>query len=207
MSRVQPLVAQPARMHTHVFTRACTLRNGGHTLLPPAVREWVTRFSKQPDLVDLLAGGGTDAQDPASLANTTPSQPSADYAKHITLKEIQLGIKTGTVHQGKFHASRENSREGYVTVPGREQSILLQGVHMNRAIDGDVVAVQVFAEADWSAPSGESRPWVLRCTHLTLSAWLAGRARCVPVGRRFGGDHDLLLRVWATCIVCRRTST
>lgn len=42
-----------------------------------------------------------------------------------------------------------------MSVEGRDQSILLQGhASLNRAVDGDTVAVEIFSEEKWSAPSG-----------------------------------------------------
>ena len=50
---------------------------------------------------------------------------------------------------------RENFLEGSVNVDGREKSILLQGYeNLNRAVDGDSVAVELFPEDLWTAPSG-----------------------------------------------------
>lgn len=48
----------------------------------------------------------------------------------------------------------ETLREGYVTVRGRTESVLVPGVLMNRAVDGDVVAVTVLPEAEWQIPTG-----------------------------------------------------
>lgn len=50
---------------------------------------------------------------------------------------------------------RENFLEGSVNVEGREKSILLQGYEsLNRAVDGDCVAVELLPENLWTAPSG-----------------------------------------------------
>ena len=54
-----------------------------------------------------------------------------------------------------FFKNRENSREGYVSARGYDESILVQGVNMNRAVEGDIVAVEVFDAATWSQPVGE----------------------------------------------------
>lgn len=50
---------------------------------------------------------------------------------------------------------RENFLEGTVSVEGRDQSILLQGhSSLNRAVDGDIVAVELLPEELWTGPSG-----------------------------------------------------
>ena len=54
-----------------------------------------------------------------------------------------------------MYVYRENFLEGSVNVEGHEKSILLQGhASLNRAVDGDVVAVELLSEDKWTAPSG-----------------------------------------------------
>jgi exosome complex exonuclease DIS3/RRP44 len=49
----------------------------------------------------------------------------------------------------------ENFLEGSVNVEGMEKSVLLQGhASLNRAVDGDTVAVELLPESMWTAPSG-----------------------------------------------------
>ena len=46
--------------------------------------------------------------------------------------------------------------QGSVPVPAFDRPVLLIGRgHMNRAVQGDVVAVEVFDEKDWKAPGDE----------------------------------------------------
>lgn len=53
-----------------------------------------------------------------------------------------------------FHA-RENFLEGTVNVENQDKFILLQGhASLNRSVDGDVVAVEMLPEDQWTAPSG-----------------------------------------------------
>jgi hypothetical protein len=67
----------------------------------------------------------------------------------VSAAEVARGIKTGDYAQGTFHASKENSNEGYVTVQGMDRQPLLVGPHMNRAVDRDIVCVRLHAKADW----------------------------------------------------------
>lgn len=42
-----------------------------------------------------------------------------------------------------------------MSVEGQEKSILLQGhASLNRAVDGDIVAIELLPEEKWTAPSG-----------------------------------------------------
>lgn len=73
---------------------------------------------------------------------------------HLTPTELHDGIKNGKLLQGTFQASRDNFLEGNVNVEGMEKFILVQGrMSLNRAVDGDIVAVELFPEDQWTAPS------------------------------------------------------
>ncbi|XP_018332640.1 exosome complex exonuclease RRP44 [Agrilus planipennis] len=76
------------------------------------------------------------------------------FPAHLTVTQVQEGIKEGRLHQGTYRASTSNFLEGFVSVDGYEDAILVQGRSgQNRAIDGDLVAVEIFKEQDWIAPS------------------------------------------------------
>lgn len=76
------------------------------------------------------------------------------FPPHLPPAQIHDGIKAGKLLQGTFYASRENFLEGHVNVEGQEKMILLQGhAGLNRAVDGDSVAVELFPEEEWSSPS------------------------------------------------------
>ncbi|XP_017760739.1 PREDICTED: exosome complex exonuclease RRP44 [Eufriesea mexicana] len=73
---------------------------------------------------------------------------------HFTPSEIHDGIKNRKLLQGTFTASRENFLEGFVNVDGVEKTIFIQGrSNLNRAVDGDVVALELLPEDQWSSPS------------------------------------------------------
>ncbi|XP_065222316.1 exosome complex exonuclease RRP44 [Planococcus citri] len=73
---------------------------------------------------------------------------------HLTPVQIHDGIKSGKLLQGSFQASRDNFLEGQVNVESFEKPILVQGHSgLNRAVDGDTVAVELLPKEQWSAPS------------------------------------------------------
>ncbi|KYN18591.1 Exosome complex exonuclease RRP44 [Trachymyrmex cornetzi] len=73
---------------------------------------------------------------------------------HLSPTEVHSGISSGKLLQGTFLASRENFLEGNVNVEGREKPIFVQGrAHLNRAVDGDIVAVEMLPDDKWSSPS------------------------------------------------------
>lgn len=73
---------------------------------------------------------------------------------HLTPVEVHNGISSGKLLQGTFLQSRENFLEGNVNVEGREKPIFVQGrSHLNRAVDGDIVAIEMLPDDQWSSPS------------------------------------------------------
>ncbi|XP_075146089.1 exosome complex exonuclease RRP44-like protein Dis3 [Haematobia irritans] len=76
------------------------------------------------------------------------------FPVHLSMNEIIEGVRNQRLLQGSFQASRENYLEGSVSIEGYENPILLQGREsLNRAVDGDLVAIELFPESKWSAPS------------------------------------------------------
>lgn len=76
------------------------------------------------------------------------------YPEHWSPAQINGGIKTGKLHQGVFYLNRTNFQEGSVNVEGLDEPILVQGLEqLNRAVDGDVVAVELLEKVKWSAPA------------------------------------------------------
>ncbi|VVD03099.1 unnamed protein product, partial [Leptidea sinapis] len=113
-------------------------------ILSCSVKDYIENVNGFPGLVDKLS------------KNVMPESCTRDalYPAHLTPSQIHGGIRSGILHQGTFHASRDNFLEGSATVSGYEKSILLQGhIGINRAIDGDVVAVEIFPEDQWRKPS------------------------------------------------------
>ncbi|KAM8705694.1 hypothetical protein ACLKA7_010057 [Drosophila subpalustris] len=81
-------------------------------------------------------------------------QALPQYPPHLSMKELLEGFRQKKLLQGAFQASRENYLEGSVNVESFEKGILIQGREsLNRAVDGDLVAVELLPESEWSAPS------------------------------------------------------
>ncbi|KAI0318354.1 RNB-domain-containing protein [Amylostereum chailletii] len=115
-----------------------------------SVRQYVEGMPESSQLVDLLSAG-SDNIEPTAASGRTLLYP--DYLKTAT---VLAGVKAAQLHQGHFNANQYNYLEGSVSVPNYEKPILLIGrENMNRAVHGDVVAVEVFDEKDWKAPTDE----------------------------------------------------
>ncbi|CAJ0928716.1 unnamed protein product, partial [Mesorhabditis belari] len=76
----------------------------------------------------------------------------AIFEEHWSNERITMGLATGGIKKGSFQISRENYREGNVFIEGEGTQWFLQGMHCNRAIHGDTVAVQLLPEEEWSIP-------------------------------------------------------
>ncbi|KJH49006.1 RNB-like protein [Dictyocaulus viviparus] len=80
------------------------------------------------------------------------------YENYLSHHEIIEGIAQGTIKKGTFSVSRENYREAYVLVePSTMTSWFIQGLCCNRAIDGDIVAVMLLPEDEWTLPEKKMR--------------------------------------------------
>lgn len=76
------------------------------------------------------------------------------YPEYFTLSRMMTGVKAGLMHQGIFNVSPYNYLEGSVKVPAFPKSLLILGrENINRAVDGDVVVVEVLPKDQWKEPS------------------------------------------------------
>ena len=107
--------------------------------------DYVREMKDYPDLLDKINRKGDDSG--------KDKNKSILFPEHLSQSQISAGIKSGRYKQGVFYLSRTNFLEGSVNIEGREP-VLLHGLEsMNRAVDGDTVAVEILEKKDWSAPA------------------------------------------------------
>lgn len=76
------------------------------------------------------------------------------YPDYFPLSKLLTGMRTGTLHQGLFNVSPYNYLEGSVHVPAFEKSLLVLGrENSNRAVQGDLVVVEILPKTQWKMPS------------------------------------------------------
>jgi exosome complex exonuclease DIS3/RRP44 len=76
------------------------------------------------------------------------------YPEYLTLSKMMTGVKAGVLHQGIFNVSPYNYLEGSIKVPEFPKPLLVLGrENINRAIDGDLVVVEVLPQDQWKEPS------------------------------------------------------
>ncbi|WKY03461.1 hypothetical protein Q1695_004873 [Nippostrongylus brasiliensis] len=120
--------------------------NYGHSY---SIKEYVEGI-KDPKKRQLL--------DTMAAYDSSSSGGKIIYENYLSHDEITKGVAQGTIKKGSFAVSRENYREAYVLVdPGTMTSWFIKGVHCNRAIDGDIVAVQLLPEEEWTLPEKKMR--------------------------------------------------
>ncbi|KAH8346137.1 hypothetical protein KR067_006464 [Drosophila pandora] len=113
-------------------------------ILVASAAEYVKSLEDFPLLMDKLSHKSFDSE----------KQALPQYPPHLSMKELLEGLRQKKLLQGAFQASRENYLEGSVNVESFEKGILIQGREaLNRAVDGDLVAVELLPESEWSAPS------------------------------------------------------
>ncbi|KAI8807108.1 hypothetical protein BJ742DRAFT_813489 [Cladochytrium replicatum] len=124
-----------------------------------SVREYVrTLESAHPELVDMVAAGEEEAEKIDDARKFT-------YEDHISAVQVVAGLKAGTLYQGSFGVSNHNYLEASISASdfsfvhaGKEvvaSSILILGrANMNRAVHGDVVAVQLLPKLQWRRTVG-----------------------------------------------------
>ncbi|KAI9839955.1 MAG: hypothetical protein M1819_000147 [Sarea resinae] len=76
------------------------------------------------------------------------------YPEYYSLSKMMTGIKAGTLHQGIFNVSPYNYLEGSIRVPAFQKSLLILGrENSNRAVQDDIVVVEILPKDQWKAPS------------------------------------------------------
>ncbi|GLD92419.1 hypothetical protein PINS_up000952 [Pythium insidiosum] len=113
-----------------------------------------------PELRDLLAISSSDPATTSGSGNATTTVGGKRknlYPEHLPLSELLAGVKSKRFFQGVLRCNRDHWLESHVLIHGADGArvpVLIQGrEHVNRAMDGDVVAIQLLPKAQWKSPS------------------------------------------------------
>ncbi|GMF44123.1 unnamed protein product [Phytophthora lilii] len=86
---------------------------------------------------------------------TNPSLPA--YAEYLEQDVVTHELKTGSLLQGKLRINSLYLDQAYITVEDVHLDVLVQGNrNLNRAMNGDLVAVRLCAIAEWKPLDDES---------------------------------------------------
>ncbi|CAA6655841.1 unnamed protein product [Spirodela intermedia] len=104
----------------------------------------------QPGLLDLVVVSSSEDVNVMEVEETRPSKRKAIYSEHKPMSEITHGLHRGIYHQGKLRVNRYNPFEAYVGSESIGDEIIIYGrSNMNRAFDGDIVAVELLPQDQW----------------------------------------------------------
>lgn len=115
-----------------------------------SLREYVKSLPDADNLLDMLSAA-TENQE-----SRNAKAAASIYPEHYSTSRMLTGVRNGTLHQGIFGVSPYNYLEGSVRVPAFEKALLILGREsINRAVNGDVVVVEVLPESQWKVPSSK----------------------------------------------------
>lgn len=140
--------------------RACRAAARASGTESETIHAHVRSFGSQyVELMDLLAAEATDADESASSG--TPSRPegapaSSMHPPHESMEAVAAGLRQGLLFQGTLRSEGSRWDECYVIVHGKDGERVAVGVRgrdrVNRAVEGDVVAIEMLPKAQWDAP-------------------------------------------------------
>lgn len=116
----------------------------------PAInlREYVAGMPQSDKLLDLFASRSSEGGKRTGAGVL--------YPEHLPPTQINAAVKSGLLHSGFFNANAYNFLEGSVKVNAYDRPVLILGRDsMNRAVDGDIVAIEMLPESEWKAPGEE----------------------------------------------------
>lgn len=86
------------------------------------------------------------------------------------MSEITSGLHRGIYHQGKLRVNRYNPFEAYVGSESIGDEIIVHGrTNMNRAFDGDIVAVELLPQDQWQ----EEKSLSIACDGMSIPAFIS----------------------------------
>ncbi|SPC62819.1 probable DIS3 3`-5` exoribonuclease required for 3` end formation of 5.8S rRNA [Ustilago sp. UG-2017b] len=115
-----------------------------------SLRDYIQGLDNADQLLDLLSSRSIPS------ASGGSEKRAVLYPEHLAQNQVTAGIKSGQLLQGFFNANPYNYLEATVRSGQLTRPILLVGREaMNRAVDGDVVAVQMLPKDQWKAATEE----------------------------------------------------
>ncbi|XJO75197.1 hypothetical protein BDV3_005914 [Batrachochytrium dendrobatidis] len=119
-----------------------------HGLLALSLRKYVESIPGYPELVDMVSTREDEDE------NTMEVDKKFTYTEHLSPIQLSAGFKSGAFHQGVLNISTHNFLEGssMICIDGQETIVQIVGRdHLNRGVQGDVVALQILPKSEWLA--------------------------------------------------------
>ncbi|KAL2020900.1 hypothetical protein VTK56DRAFT_7891 [Thermocarpiscus australiensis] len=113
-----------------------------------SLAEYVRQLKDGEKLLDMIP----ETEDGEVVKEKRPGENL--YPEYFSMSKMMTGVKNGLLHQGIFNVSPYNYLEGSIRVPAFPKPLLILGrENINRAIDGDLVVVEVLPKEQWKEPS------------------------------------------------------
>mmetsp|Transcript_17346 Transcript_17346/g.47865 ORF Transcript_17346/g.47865 Transcript_17346/m.47865 type:complete len:980 (+) Transcript_17346:485-3424(+) len=152
-------------------SREAAARNK-HLYEAVSVRSWARELDNlNPglSLTDLVAQYGSSSNGSGSSSTATNAKGGTDgtgngkrqkdiFRPHVGQDELSLGVKSGRYYRGTIRSERD-AKSAYVTIRRGEEriAVTIQGsIDRNRAIDGDIVAIELHALEKWISVSTDT---------------------------------------------------
>ncbi|MCO5565852.1 hypothetical protein L7F22_019527 [Adiantum nelumboides] len=121
-----------------------------------SVREYISMLPTATQLLDLLASRSIVASADNSGGDGQSGATSAIFPSHLDASALTAGLAAGKFHSGFFNANPFNYLEATVRAASIDRPVLLVGREsMNRAIDGDIVAIELLPKDQWKREADE----------------------------------------------------
>jgi len=127
-----------------------------------SMREHVTTLQQEDNtlnLLDMVAQfNNTSSAPPGFESSNTAEGSNYYYTPHIQSKTLMTGLQTQRYYQGIYRSNRDCYNEGYVTIRQSDErlAIVINGIQdINRAVDGDIVAIELYSVDKWLGGGSE----------------------------------------------------
>lgn len=119
-------------------------------LITKSVNEYFEALPKTEDILDMISRyNDPEHTKTVNLGNNI-------YDSYLGETRLLDGIKNGELHKGIFDVSQFNYLEATVNVPRYDKSVCILGkLNFNRAIQGDLVVIQILPRNEWKILSGK----------------------------------------------------
>ncbi|KAL0484556.1 nuclear exosome complex RNAse Dis3/RPR44 [Acrasis kona] len=117
------------------------------------IQQYVRNDMKQhPQLLEFL-NNSDELEEDAEVNKSQRKTKGVLFQEHKSEAEIRRGLLSKTYITGKLIVNRNNINEATIT-PDHGDKILIKGFeNINRAINGDIVAVELLPRDQWTTPS------------------------------------------------------
>jgi len=79
------------------------------------------------------------------------------FDEHLNIETVKEQIEKGELKQGIMRINPYNRSEGYITIAGYDHDVFIDGRDQNRAMEGDLVAIEIYPKEQWIALKKKKR--------------------------------------------------